>query len=536
MLDLGFREELEEILDATPKDRRTLLFSATLPKPIIALASAYQKNALRLVVGGGETAHSDIDYRAIRIAHAKVERTVVNLLRYLDPPSALVFCNTRLGVQKLGETLAARGFDVVALSGEMNQNERNRALTSLRGGHARVCVATDVAARGLAVPALSLVIHAALPKDPESLPPRRGRTGRAGKKGTSILLVPPSRRRVAEQMLLRVGVQYEWMDPPSRKAIFKQDRERLLDSDIFAAAGGDEASIASALLERHSPFEIAAALAKLFSERLPEPYDIEEYVEDPRHARDSDRYDPRARSKAGDRDSFQRKEPREKREYREDREPRERKPRPGRALPNGGVWFRLSVGRERNADPKWLLPEICRQGDLTKKDIGDIRIFETETRFEVDAGIAEAFAAKIADRPKGGVKIFPATSGEPDYTQAPPADGETGGEDRGHFKPKFKGKPKGDFKPDYERKPRGSYEHKPKSDFDPRKADAERKPKGTFEPRGDFERKPKGEFERKPKGEFERKGKPEFARKGKPDFKKKGGKKKPKHKKGALEV
>ena len=349
-------------------------------------------------------------------------------------------------------------------------------------------------------------------------------------------MVPPSRRRVAEQMLLRVGVQYEWMDPPSRKAIFKQDRERLLDSDIFAAAGGDEASIASALLERHSPFEIAAALAKLFSERLPEPYDIEEYVEDPRHARDSDRYDPRARSKAGDRDSFQRKEPREKREYREDREPRERKPRPGRALPNGGVWFRLSVGRERNADPKWLLPEICRQGDLTKKDIGDIRIFETETRFEVDAGIAEAFAAKIADRPKGGVKIFPATSGEPDYTQAPPADGETGGEDRGHFKPKFKGKPKGDFKPDYERKPRGSYEHKPKSDFDPRKADAERKPKGTFEPRGDFERKPKGEFERKPKGEFERKGKPEFARKGKPDFKKKGGKKKPKHKKGALEV
>jgi ATP-dependent RNA helicase DeaD len=523
MLDLGFQEELEFLLQATPEERRTLLFSATLPKPIVALAKNYQDHALRIAIASDEGGHADIDYRAIRIAHAKVERTVVNLLRYLDPPSALVFCNTRLGVQKLGEALAARGFDVVALSGEMNQNERNRALTSLRGGHARVCVATDVAARGLDVPDLSLVIHADLPKDTEIMQHRSGRTGRAGKKGTSILLVPPSRRRTAEQMLLRAGVQYEWMDAPSRKAIFKQDRERLLDADIFTGTGSEDSSIASALLERHSPFEIAAALAKLYSERLPEPYDIEEYVEDPRQARDSERYDPRGRTKAGDR---VRKEPRERREYddREPRQERERKRRADRALPNGGVWFRISVGRERNADPKWLLPEICRQGEVTKKEIGDIRIFETETRFELDAAAAEAFTAKIAERSKGGIKIFPAEGGEPDYNHTPrPQDGE--GEPR--FKPKFKGKG------DYDRKPRRDYDHKPKSDFDPRQTDYERKPKGEFERKPDHERKPKGEFARSGKG-FEPKGKPKFGKK--PFDKKTGGKKKSKHKKGALEV
>nr|WP_243850593.1 DEAD/DEAH box helicase [Rhizomicrobium electricum] len=496
MLDLGFHDELEFLLQATPETRRTLLFSATLPKPIVMMAKNYQDDALRIALAADEGGHADIDYRAIRIAHAKVDRTVVNLLRYLDPPSALVFCGTRIGVQKLGETLAARGFDVVALSGEMNQNERNRALTALRGGHARVCVATDVAARGLDVPDLTLVIHADLPNDADVLQHRSGRTGRAGKKGTSILLVPPSRRRSAEQMLLRAGVQYEWMDPPSPKAIFKQDRERLLDSPIFANAGQDETTIASALLERHSPYEIAAALAKLYRERLPEPFDIEQYVEDPRHAQRDERR-PRP-----DRDERRPRPEREKRSYEGEGRPerRERKSGPSR-LPNGAVWFRISVGRERNADPKWLLPEICRQGEVTKKEIGDIRIFDTETRFELDAAAAEAFTAKIAERNKGGVRIFPADGGEPDYNAAPPP---AEAEEKPRFKPKFSN---GD------------------------------------RPKGEFERKPKGKFERKPR-DFEPKAKPGYDPKDKPVFakkpfdkkKKKRDKKIAKHKKGVFEV
>jgi ATP-dependent RNA helicase DeaD len=504
MLDLGFHDELEFLLQATPETRRTLLFSATMPKPIVTLAKNYTDNAMRIALANDVGGHADIEYRAIRTAHAKVDRTVVNLLRYLDPPSALVFCNTRLSVQKLGETLAARGFEAVVLSGEMTQAERNRALTALRDGRARVCVATDVAARGLDVPDLSLVIHADVPKDADTMQHRSGRTGRAGKKGTSILLVAPSRRRGTEQMMLRAGLQYEWTEAPTPEAIFKKDRERLLDSPIFANKSHEDTTIASALLERHSPYEIAAALAKLYREKLPEPFNVDEYVEAaPRAGREA--YQPRP---AREKRSSERSDDKGWRPH----EPFEHQQVPSQRLPNGAMWYRISVGRERNADPKWLLPEICRQGDVTKKDIGEIRIFDTETRFELDAAMAEAFSAKIVDRTKGGVRIFPVNGGQPEFRpDAPAEEGER--QDKPRFKPKFN---KGD------------------------------KPKGNFEHKRDFERKPKRDFERKGKPGYDPKDKPGYDPKDKPVFDKKASEKKKKkkkrdkklakHKKGVFEV
>jgi ATP-dependent RNA helicase DeaD len=403
MLDLGFHDDMEFLLKATPESRRTFLFSATLPKAIVSLARNYQRDALRIELAAASGGHADIEYRAVRIAHAKVGRAVVNLLRFIDPPCALVFCATRIGVQKLGESLAARGFSSVALSGEMNQNERNRALTALREGRARVCVATDVAARGLDVPDLSLVIHADLPNDAEVLQHRSGRTGRAGKKGISILLVPPSRRRSAEEMMHRARVQYTWAEPPSPKEILAQDRDRLLQSPLFGTPGeGEDVALAEALAGRYAPIEIALVLAKLYRGQLPAPEDLDEYVEDPRKSK-RDKY-------AGEKPT---REPFAKKRQREsDR---------SHALTEGSVWFRISVGRERNADPNWLLPEICRQGEVTKKQIGEIRIFDTETRFELDADAAEEFAAKIAARKKGGVNIYPASSGEPEEGSLPEA-------------------------------------------------------------------------------------------------------------------
>ena len=190
MLDLGFREDMEFILKTTPDTRRTLLFSATLPRGIVALAKQYQQQAFRVEVAGDEGGHADIEYRAIRIAAGDVEHAVVNVLRFFESPSALVFCNTRNAVRHLQATLLERGFSVVALSGELTQNERTQALQALRDGRARVCVATDVAARGIDLPNLDLVIHADMPNDAEVMQHRSGRTGRAGRKGVSVLLVP----------------------------------------------------------------------------------------------------------------------------------------------------------------------------------------------------------------------------------------------------------------------------------------------------------------------------------------------------------
>jgi ATP-dependent RNA helicase DeaD len=203
MLDLGFREDLEFILEATPVGRRTLMFSATMPKGIATLARHYQRNALRIEVAGGERGHADIEYRAIRVAPKETEHVVVNLLRFVDVRTAIVFCNTRESVRHLHATLLERGFSAVLLSGELSQHERNQSMQALRDGRARVCVATDVAARGIDLPNLGLVIHAELPHDGEALQHRSGRTGRAGRKGVSALLgscfAPPTRRAIVDR-------------------------------------------------------------------------------------------------------------------------------------------------------------------------------------------------------------------------------------------------------------------------------------------------------------------------------------------------
>src|ERR1700710_982964 len=275
MLDLGFREDMEFILKTTPSTRRTLLFSATLPRGIIGLAKTYQQQAFRVEVAGDEGGHADIEYRAIRIAAGDVEHAVVNVLRFFESPSTIVFCNTRNAVNHLQTALLERGFSVVALSGELTQNERTQALQALRDGRARVCVATDVAARGIDLPNLDLVIHSDLPNDAEVMQHRSGRTGRAGRKGTSVLLVVPARRRRAELLLNLAGIEATWVTAPTPEEIRKLDQDRMLQDALFSEEPTeDDLVLARALLAERKPEDIAAALARLYRAPLPSPEDI----------------------------------------------------------------------------------------------------------------------------------------------------------------------------------------------------------------------------------------------------------------------
>ncbi|MCC8965212.1 DEAD/DEAH box helicase [Bradyrhizobium sp. Pear76] len=375
MLNLGFREDMEFILETTPDTRRTLLFSATFPRGIVALAKQYQQQAFRIEVAGDEGGHADIEYRAIRVAADDVEHAVVNVLRFHEAPSALVFCNTREAVRHLQAALLERGFSVAALSGEMTQNERTQALQALRDGRSRVCVATDVAARGIDLPSLDLVIHADLPKDPEVMQHRSGRTGRAGRKGVSILLVPPARRRRAELLLDLAGIDIVWGTAPQADEIRKLDHERLLKDAVFAEeATSDDLVLAQALLAERSPEVIAAALARLYRARLPSPEDIL----DPGEGRGRDRGERASR-----------------------REERAVGPRaktgksPRHGMEEATVWFRAAIGRRKNAEARWLLPMICRRGGIDKRDIGAIKVMDTTTEFEIAARVADSFATKI---------------------------------------------------------------------------------------------------------------------------------------------
>jgi ATP-dependent RNA helicase DeaD len=375
MLDLGFKDELEFILQAAPESRRTLLFSATIAREIAALARNYQQNALRIDTVARNQPHADIEYRAIRLAGHELENGLINLLR-LHEARALVFCATRDTVRHLHAGLLARGFNAVALSGELSQNERNAALSALRDGRAQVCIATDVAARGLDLPELDLVIHAELPTNKATMLHRSGRTGRAGRKGLSLMLVPASKRRRAELLLGSANITATWEDPPTPEQIRARDQERLLaDEQLALPPTGDELALAQELLARQSPEAIAAALIRLYRARLPEPAPITILPPDaPRRA---------ARDMAA--------------------------PPPHRGAGSAGIWFRAAVGRRDNADPKWLIPLICRQGGVTKQEIGAIRIFDRETKFEIAPDAAERFTAAIAAQNGAELPLEPST-------------------------------------------------------------------------------------------------------------------------------
>lgn len=394
MLDLGFREDLEFILDATPSERQTLLFSATMPREIETLAGRYQNNALRIQTLRRNEQHADIEYQAIRVAPSDVESAVVNVLRFHEPRTTLVFCSTREAVKRLHARLVERGFSAVALSGELSQAERNQALQTVRDGRARLLVATDVAARGLDLPDLALVIHADLPHDHETLLHRSGRTGRAGKKGLCVLIVPYNRRRKAEGLLGAARLKVTWAEAPTADAIRAKDQERLLADPMFTEAADEEdQALAKVLQGGKTPDEIALALARMHRARLPAPEDVAADTGPPKREfgrdreRGSDRF-KRDRAGASDRGSPDRGS------Y-ESRPPRGQPRDDGREM----VWFRLNIGRERNADPRWLLPLICRAGDVTKAEIGSIKIFDRDTRFQIAADAAEQF--ELAARTNG---------------------------------------------------------------------------------------------------------------------------------------
>ncbi|WP_313003096.1 DEAD/DEAH box helicase [Brevundimonas sp.] len=496
MLDMGFREDLEYILEQSPAERRTLLFSATIARDIAMLAKRYQRDAVRIDTVDRSQPHSDIEYRALRIAPNEIEHAVVNVLRFYEAPGALVFCSTRDSVRHLQSSLLERGFSTVALSGEMGQRERTDALQALRDGRARVCVATDVAARGLDLPDLGLVIHAELPINKATMLHRSGRTGRAGKKGTSILLVPSSRRRKAEMLLGSAGVEATWAAAPTADEILAKDEQRLLAAPIFAEEGNeDDAGLIAKLVAERTPEDLARALLVLLRKDLPAPEDLTDPGQGPQRK-------PR---EAGD-------------AFAAGASPFER------LQPDQVSWFRMDIGRNRNADPKWLIPMICRIGGITKQQIGSIKTFPEETRFEIANTHVEAFR-KLAAMNTNEANITPSEAPHSGMFKGGARNRRDEGGERPYAKKPFRRDEDGEGgRPPFKKKP-----------WQPREGEAEgERPafkKKPYAPRADapegsqffdkpyekpFAKGPGAKKPFKPKSDFKASGKPGFKPAGKP--------------------
>lgn len=352
MLDLGFREELEFILGEVPQERRTLLFSATVPAAITQLAKRYQNEAQRVVVKSEDKQHADIEYRAMMVAERDIDNAVINTLRFYEAPNAIVFANTRAMVSRLATRLSNRGFRAVALSGELTQTERTHALQAMRDGRAQVCVATDVAARGIDLPKLDLVVHAELPTNHETLLHRSGRTGRAGRKGVSALIVTGKSRKKAERILKFARLTAEWGDAPSAEAVEAQDEMRLFADPVWnEAVAESEQALVEKLTTEFSALQLASAYVRLRRAQRSAPEELSSV---------------------------------------------DAKPAP-RAPFGPSVWFAISGGRTSGAEPRRLLPMLCKAGGLSKEDIGAIRVRADQSFVQVLEASAPRLLSAVGD-------------------------------------------------------------------------------------------------------------------------------------------
>ncbi len=439
MLDLGFREDLLAIFSKAPKDHLTHLMSATFPQDVRALADRVQNNPARVEGTPLGAANTDIEHIVHLVDSSQRVDAIVNLLLFTTDSNSLIFARTRADVAQLTRDLRAAGFTVSSLSGEMEQPERNRALSLFKRGDLDALVATDVAARGIDVHDIGMVIQAEPPTDSDSYTHRSGRTGRAGKKGTSHMLVEPRVLDKTMALLKRARVRSRLEPVPTPEQIDAASDARFLEemSAENAAEADSELpdrgfdartwAIAKKLVEQtdptrlvarfiesarrkapatprivrvidvkvpekraHRPLERKAPTPRASSRSIPTARASSKSLPTPR-ASSKDVTKPRTSSRdvtarASSRDlTTEAPAPRASRPARAERAPRQE--------PEGGwVSFRVTWGKEHGADARRILAMVCRRGDVDGNQIGAIRIDRHHSIVDVAQPVAKSFA------------------------------------------------------------------------------------------------------------------------------------------------
>ena len=386
MLDMGFRDEMEAILEAVPHAERTWLFSATMPPEVMSLARQYLDAPKKISLVSDITTHEDITQKAYIVPSRKRFEGLTNVLIWEAPSRALLFCGTRAETQDIADKLCDIGFRATAIHGDMSQRERNSALGALRGGRVSILVATDVAARGLDIDAVSHVIQFGLPQNLESFVHRSGRTGRAGHEGSNMLLLTAREARQFKFMAQNAGskMKMEWIPAPDAAEIEGQSRVRFEKIILEHALESTEfQSWAEELLTRDEALMLVSGLlAKAYGDQ-PSGYSIREDVElemnrekgrrdsSQKPGRSSDRGDRGDRGgNSGKKERFQRPEM------------------------GGGIAVQFAEGRKDGWEVGPLLGMICRCIGVGREDVGNIKLRDNGATVELSAKGAALFDSR----------------------------------------------------------------------------------------------------------------------------------------------
>lgn len=370
MLDMGFREELEAIMQTMENLEKTWLFSATMPPEVVSLARRYLDAPRKISLVADVACHEDIKQKTYIIPARKRYEGLANVLLWENPSRTLIFCATKVETQDISDKLCDEGFRACAIHGDMSQRERNTALASLRGERVSILVATDVAARGLDIDGVSHVIQFGLPGNLEAFVHRSGRTGRAGHEGSNLVLLTSREARQFKHMIHGSNLQMEIIPAPDASEIQGQAKGRFETLILDHALESDEYQAwADEILDREDARIMVAGLLAKASGDQPQGYSIRADVE-AEMSRDKGRFDSKAgftnKGRFGTMPS---------RQY--------------RAGMDGGVQLQLGAGRNEGWEVGPLLGAICRSMGINRDDVGNIRLRENSATIELSARAAQ---------------------------------------------------------------------------------------------------------------------------------------------------
>lgn len=380
MLDMGFIEDIEAILQETPAERQTALFSATMPQPIANLAKRYMHDAQRITVQAEQMSVPQIRQVYYEVGGRDKFEVLVRILDFERPTSAIIFCRTKSEVDSLGERLTARAFPAETLHGDLSQVQRDRVMGRFRSNQVELLVATDVAARGLDVEHVSHVVNFDMPLDPEIYVHRIGRTGRAGRTGTAVTLVTPRERRLLKIIERSTGSEIQRLRLPTISDVMARRRETFKETlRETIAQGGLEPFVilAEDLGEDYSPTDLAAAAFKLL---LGEPQNETE--------------DKLAEQ--------------EREHFEDERDGRPRRRRDQSFGPERGMArIYIDIGRNDGVRPADIVGAIANEANIPGRAIGVIELFEHFSFVEVPNNLFDRVMRSLKRTTIRGRKISP---------------------------------------------------------------------------------------------------------------------------------
>ncbi len=391
MLNMGFQEDVERILEDTPNTKQVALFSATMPNGIRKISKQYLNDPAEVTVKSETRTNTNITQRYLFTAHRNKLDAITRILEVTEFEAMIVFVRTKHETEELAEKLRARGFSAAAINGDIAQQQRERTVDQLRDGRLDILVATDVAARGLDVERISHVFNYDIPNDTESYVHRIGRTGRAGRTGEAILFVTPRERRMLRSIERVTNATIEEMELPTVDEVNESRKLKFMDSITESLESKDQ-DVFKAMVREYSnanniPMDdIAAALAA--QANAAGEFLMKEPPKDKRDRRDRDgwdRDDRRDRDRGGRRDRFDRGD---------------RGDRGGRGRQNDSENFdtyRLDVGKRQHVRPGAIVGALANEGGLNSRDFGRITIGGDFTLVELPKNLDSSVLDRLSD-------------------------------------------------------------------------------------------------------------------------------------------